>query len=289
VRFASFEVEVGFRVEPIGPAPGGSSPKARRIGLVLVQCMMQSESGTSEVGIADAAAVGAGPYGYSDAYGWSPVRVHPELLLPSELFRYRVVKRLIDLLLVAIAMPVLLPVILLLAVLVRATSPGSVFFSHRRICKSGSFFSMWKFRTMCVNSSEVLERYLGANPAARVEWNRTHKLQHDPRVTRIGRIMRRFSLDELPQIWNVMSGRMSLVGPRPIVAAEVEKYGDCFHCYTSVKPGVTGLWQVSGRSTLSYEARVKLDCDYAAQWGLLRDLRILAVTVRSVVNQEGAY
>jgi lipopolysaccharide/colanic/teichoic acid biosynthesis glycosyltransferase len=186
-------------------------------------------------------------------------------------------------------MPILLPLLLILALIVRCTSPGPIFFSHRRICKNGAFFSMWKFRTMCVNSSEVLERYLAAHPEARKEWNQSHKLQRDPRVTRIGRVMRRYSLDELPQVWNVLTGRMSLVGPRPIVAAEVEKYGKCFSCYTRVKPGVTGLWQVSGRSTLSYDARVKLDCDYVARWSLLRDFKILLLTVRSVVNQEGAY
>jgi Undecaprenyl-phosphate galactose phosphotransferase WbaP len=205
------------------------------------------------------------------------------------MFRYRVVKRAIDLTVIVLALPILLPLILILAVMVRASSPGPVFFSHRRLCKNGAFFSMWKFRTMCVNSAEVLERYLASHPEARSEWNHNHKLQNDPRVTRLGRIMRRLSLDELPQVWNVITGRMSLVGPRPIVAAEVEKYGKCFPCYTRVKPGVTGLWQVSGRSTLTYDERVQLDCDYVDRWSLLRDLKILAVTVRSVVNQEGAY
>ena len=112
---------------------------------------------------------------------------------------------------------------------------------------------MWKFRTMCVNSAEVLEDYLAQHPEARAEWNKTHKLRNDPRITRWGVFLRRYSLDELPQLWNVLMGQMSLVGPRPIVAAEVEKYGDCFDCYCRVKPGLTGLWQVSGRSELSYD------------------------------------
>ena len=208
---------------------------------------------------------------------------------PADFLRYRFCKRFGDLFLTALAAPVLLPVLLLLALMVRLTSPGPVFFSHRRICRGGAFFSMWKFRTMCVNSAEVLERYLQAHPEARAEWKATHKLQNDPRVTPLGRMMRRLSLDELPQVWNVLTGTMSLVGPRPIVAAEVEKYGPHFACYTAVKPGVTGLWQVSGRSTLTYDERVALDCDYAARWGLLRDFMILVRTVRSVVNQEGAY
>lgn len=221
--------------------------------------------------------------------GYRSIRASHAQTLPSRLFRYRVVKRCLDLFLVASALPILLPVLALLAAIVRLTSPGPIFFSHRRICRDGAFFSMWKFRTMCVNSSEVLEQYLAAHPEARVEWNRTHKLKDDPRITPVGLILRRLSLDELPQVWNVLTGRMSLVGPRPIVAAEVERYGNCFHCYCRVKPGVTGRWQVSGRSKLSYDARVKLDCEYVKTWSLLGDLRILLLTLRSVVNQDGAY
>ena len=142
---------------------------------------------------------------------------------------------------------------------------------------------------MCVNSAEVLEDYLADHPEARVEWNKTHKLREDPRITRIGAFLRRYSLDELPQLWNVLMGQMSLVGPRPIVAAEVEKYGECFECYCRVKPGLTGLWQVSGRSALSYEARVALDCEYVESWSLAGDSLILLKTFSSVVNQDGAF
>jgi exopolysaccharide production protein ExoY len=259
--------------------------------------MAQNETGLHEAGTLDVLASNTSSYAfpaldyapYESVGGRQRNKNLPRTHLPSSLFRYRVMKRAGDLLLTAVAMPILLPMLLILAILVHVTSSGPVFFSHRRICKNGAFFSMWKFRTMCVNSSEVLERYLAAHPEARAEWNETHKLQNDPRVTKLGRMMRRLSLDELPQIWNVITGRMSLVGPRPIVAAEVEKYADGFHCYTRVKPGVTGLWQVSGRSTLSYDARVKLDCEYVQHWSLLRDLKILALTVKSVVNQEGAY
>jgi len=142
---------------------------------------------------------------------------------------------------------------------------------------------------MCQNSAEVLERYLNQHPEARREWNRCHKLRRDPRITPVGRFLRRYSLDELPQMWNVLTGQMSMVGPRPIVAAEVEKYGDDFGCYCRVKPGLTGLWQVSGRSTLSYDARVGLDCHYVKHWSLGRDFIILLKTFRSVANQDGAY
>ena len=208
---------------------------------------------------------------------------------PSVYFRYRFVKRFMDICLAVMALCLLLPVILVIMALVNFTSPGPIFFSHRRIAKNGAFFSMWKFRTMCVDSTEVLEHYLAQHPEARAEWSLTHKLKHDPRVTSVGLVLRRYSLDELPQIWNVLTGRMSIVGPRPIVAAEVEKYGEFFDHYCRVKPGVTGLWQVSGRSKVSYPNRVKLDCEYVEQWTLFRDFKILLATAKSVVNQDGAY
>jgi len=211
------------------------------------------------------------------------------LSLPSTLFRYRFVKRVVDILLVILAIPVLVPALLIVGLIVKITSPGPAFFSHRRICRDGAFFSMWKFRTMCVNSSDVLERYLAKHPKARSEWAKSHKLRHDPRVTSVGLFLRRFSLDELPQVWNVLRGEMSLVGPRPIVAAEVEKYADCFEFYCRVKPGVTGLWQASGRSKLTYDERVALDRDYVLKWSLLFDLKILLLTFKSVVNRDGAY
>ena len=208
---------------------------------------------------------------------------------PERLLRYRVLKRGLDLFLVALCLPALLLLIASIALVIRTTSPGPIFFSHRRIRRHGRFFSMWKFRTMCVNSAEVLENYLAANPTARAEWRKDHKLKYDPRVTRVGDFLRRTSLDELPQIWNVMTGSMSLVGPRPIVAAEVEKYGLFFADYCLVKPGVTGLWQVSGRSRVSYPERVQLDRHYAHHWSLTADVRILSRTLSAVVNQDGAY
>jgi len=209
--------------------------------------------------------------------------------LPSRLFRYRVVKRYFDILVVILALPVLLPAIFLVGLLVKLTSPGPAFFSHRRICRDGAFFSMWKFRTMCVNSADVLEQYLSSHPDARAEWAQSHKLRYDPRITPVGLFLRRFSLDELPQVWNVLRGDMSLVGPRPIVAAEVEKYAGCFEYYCRVKPGVTGLWQVSGRSKLTYDERVALDRRYVLTWSLFGDLRILLSTFKSVANHDGAY
>ena len=209
--------------------------------------------------------------------------------MPADIFRYRVVKRWLDVLLVLMSLPVTLPILAVVSAVVLLNSPGPLFYSHRRIRRGGKFFSMWKFRTMCVNSSEVLEDYLAKHPRARAEWNKTHKLRRDPRITSVGLFLRRYSLDELPQLWNVFTGQMTLVGPRPIVAAEVEKYGDGFSYYCRVKPGLTGLWQVSGRSELTYPQRVALDCDYVEHWSLGHDFVILLRTFRSVVNQDGAY
>ena len=228
-------------------------------------------------------------YMYSPAVGHSAVRVQSAVDKPAGLFRYRVLKRSIDIALVLLFSPVILLVVLVVAALVKMSSEGPVFYSHRRIGRAGAFFSMWKFRTMCVDSAGLLEKYLEQNPDARTEWNKTHKLRNDPRVTRIGAFLRRYSLDEVPQLWNVFCGHMSLVGPRPIVAAEVEKYGDCFECYRQVVPGLTGMWQVSGRSELTYGERVALDCKYVGNWSLGQDMMILMKTFSSVVNQDGAF
>ena len=228
-------------------------------------------------------------YSYTEIAGRPYYAAERKLRVPADFFRYRVIKRGLDILLVLISLPVTIPILAVVAVLVKLSSPGPIFYSHRRIRTTGSFFSMWKFRTMCQNSTEVLEQYLAKHPKARSEWNRSHKLRNDPRITPIGSFLRRYSIDELPQLWNVLSGQMSLVGPRPIVAAEVEKYGECFECYCQVKPGLTGLWQVSGRSKLSYDARVALDCTYVRGWSLLRDFVILLKTFVAVLNRDGAF
>jgi lipopolysaccharide/colanic/teichoic acid biosynthesis glycosyltransferase len=198
-------------------------------------------------------------------------------------------KRGLDVALVLLFSPLWIPLCLSIALCVVLTSPGPVFFSHRRIGRRGVFFSMWKFRTMCVNSAAVLEQHLARHPEDREEWASSHKLKDDPRVTPLGRFLRRSSLDELPQLWNVLTGRMTLVGPRPIVAAEAEKYGDDFPYYLAVKPGITGLWQASGRSTLSYDERVALDRRYVEEWSIGMDISILFRTVTKVANSDGAY
>lgn len=208
---------------------------------------------------------------------------------PARRFSYAVVKRALDVTLIVLASPIIVPVCIVLAISVVLSSPGPVFFSHRRIGKGGIFFSMWKFRTMCTNSQEILEQHLADHPEQRAEWAANHKLKNDPRITPFGRFLRRSSLDELPQLWNVLTGRMSLVGPRPIVAAEAEKYGSDFHYYLAVKPGLAGLWQASGRSTLTYDERVALDRRYVETWSLMGDTRLILRTMTQVVNADGAY
>ena len=147
----------------------------------------------------------------------------------------------------------------------------------------------WKFRTMHPDGDAVLAAYLKKHPEACEEWERDHKLKNDPRVTPIGKILRSLSLDELPQIWNVIKGEMSLVGPRPIVAKEVAKYGSVFSKYSAVKPGITGMWQVSGRSETTYDERVRLDEYYVANWSPWLDIYILAKTVIILARRRGAY
>jgi Undecaprenyl-phosphate galactose phosphotransferase WbaP len=208
---------------------------------------------------------------------------------PQRLFRYRVLKRAMDVVLILLASPILILVTAAIAVAIRISSPGPIFFTHRRIRRHGTFFTMWKFRTMCENSAEVLSNYLDANPEARAEWLQSHKLRKDPRITTVGEFLRKTSLDELPQMWNVLTGSMSLVGPRPIVAAEVEKYGEYFSDYCMVTPGLTGLWQVSGRSHTTYDERLALDRKYVQNWSLSNDALILAKTLTAVVKQHGAF
>jgi lipopolysaccharide/colanic/teichoic acid biosynthesis glycosyltransferase len=142
---------------------------------------------------------------------------------------------------------------------------------------------------MCANADEVLSHYLERNPALRREWERDHKLKDDPRVTAVGRFLRKTSLDELPQLWNVLKGEMSLIGPRPIVDAEIVRYGDSFDSYQSVRPGISGMWQVSGRNNTSYGERVQFDEYYVTNWSIWLDLYIIGRTFKTVLLREGAY
>jgi len=201
---------------------------------------------------------------------------------------YRLVKRLLDILIVCSFLPCLLPLFLIVAAIVRLSSPGPILYRQRRIGRFGREFDLWKFRSMYVNGDEILHNYLQVNPEAAREWKQSRKLKMDPRVTRLGSLLRRTSLDELPQFLNVLAGSMSLVGPRPIVSAEKAQYRDAYFFYASAKPGLTGLWQVSGRSNLAYHQRVALDEEYIRRWNLALDIKILWRTAGVVWASRGA-
>lgn len=213
------------------------------------------------------------------------VEVRRDLLLPLP----RLVKRFIDLCVVALSLPVVGLAVLLLGLLVRLESPGPVFYGHPRVGRDRFTFRAWKIRTMQVDGERLLEEVLARDEALRKEWLRDRKLRRDPRVTRVGRFLRKTSLDELPQLWNVLRGEMSLVGPRPIVEEEIAAYGSNFSLYCRVTPGITGLWQVSGRNAVSVSDRVRLDCYYVRNWSPWLDLHILARTARVVLTGQGAY
>ncbi|SFM75704.1 exopolysaccharide production protein ExoY [Methylobacterium pseudosasicola] len=197
-------------------------------------------------------------------------------------------KRGLDIGVAATALFLLLPLMLVIAALVWAGDRKAPIFRHTRLGRDGRSFGCLKFRSMVLNGEAVLAAHLAASPRARAEWAATHKLSHDPRITAIGQVLRKTSLDELPQLWNVLRGEMSLVGPRPIVQAEVARYGRAFSTCFAVPPGVTGLWQVSGRSDTTYAERVALDLDYASRWSLRRDLSIMLRTVPAVLAQRGS-
>ncbi|WP_395331106.1 sugar transferase [Novosphingobium sp. BL-8H] len=194
-----------------------------------------------------------------------------------------------DILASALALVALLPMILLVALTVRLSSRGPVLFVQQRVGHGGRLFPCFKFRSMVCNAQDVLERLLAESPDARDEWERDQKLRRDPRITAVGRFLRKSSLDELPQLLNVLLGHMSIVGPRPIVMAEIDRYGRRFDAYCSVRPGLTGLWQVSGRNEVSYEARVRLDARYAQRKSLYYDLAICLRTVPAVLASRGCY
>lgn len=198
-------------------------------------------------------------------------------------------KRSFDVGLALTALLLLLPLFVLVALAISAVDGGSPFYSHRRLGRHGKTFGCLKFRSMRADGDAVLQAHLADNPAAMAEWTETHKLRHDPRITVIGHVLRKSSLDELPQLINVLRGEMSLVGPRPIVQAEVEKYGDAASAYFTVRPGLTGAWQVSGRSDTTYAERVRLDLRYVESRSFAGDVVIIMKTVPAVFMVKGSY
>ncbi|WP_342106985.1 sugar transferase [Methylobacterium sp. SI9] len=228
----------------------------------------------------------------------APAHLAPEgvtgLVLPETPFVARglrldwAAKRGLDITVAVTALFLLLPLLLLIALLVWAGDGRAPIFRHMRLGRDGRAFGCLKFRSMVADGEAVLTAHLAADAQARAEWAATHKLTNDPRITPIGQVLRKTSLDELPQLWNVLRGEMSLVGPRPIVQAEVARYGRAFQTCFAVPPGVTGLWQVSGRSDTSYAERVALDLDYASRWSLRRDIAIMLRTIPAVLAQRGS-
>jgi exopolysaccharide production protein ExoY len=196
-------------------------------------------------------------------------------------------KRAFDLTAASTLLLLSVPLLFAVAALV-AIDGGPVFFRHRRVGRNGETFSCLKFRTMIIGAEECLDEYLSYHPDAQLEWAKEQKLSFDPRVTSVGRFLRLSSIDELPQLINVIKGDMSLVGPRPVTKAELVHYGFATPLYKSVRPGITGLWQVSGRNDVSYDVRVRLDEQYVKHWSLFADLRILLRTPRVVISRRGA-
>jgi exopolysaccharide production protein ExoY len=196
--------------------------------------------------------------------------------------------RAFDLVAATAALLLFLPLLILLVVALKILDPGPVLFRHRRIGKDGRYFHCYKLRTMVVDADARLAALLQSNPAARLEWARDQKLANDPRITPLGRFLRKSSLDELPQFINILKGEMSLVGPRPIVDAEVVRYGRYFNHYTQSRPGLTGLWQVSGRSNTTYRRRVAMDVYYARRRSLGMNARIALKTVPAVLQARGS-
>ncbi|MFC1659428.1 sugar transferase [Pseudomonadota bacterium] len=200
---------------------------------------------------------------------------------------HKAIKRLIDIIGSISGLIILFPLFLILTIILKSDG-GSAFFGHRRIGYKNKKFTCWKFRTMHVGSEKVLEQYLRKNIKAKKEWDKKFKLENDPRITKIGKFLRKTSLDEFPQLWNVLKGDMSLVGPRPIVKEEQKYYKDKIHAYFSVKPGLTGLWQISGRSNIGYDERIKLDLRYIKNNSILKDFLIILKTIKVVLSGHGA-
>lgn len=201
----------------------------------------------------------------------------------------QMLKRLFDIVATICGGLLISPILLAIAFWVYHDSPGPVIFKHRRVGRNGKEFNCYKFRSMCVNSKEVLEHLLATDPEAKAEWDKEFKLKDDPRITKSGAFLRKTSLDELPQLWNVLKGEMSLVGPRPIVQAEVPRYGKYIKEYYSVLPGITGMWQTSGRSDIDYPERVQMDSWCVHNWSVWLDMVLLWRTVAVVLSHKGAY
>lgn len=219
---------------------------------------------------------------FGDIFGFSASN---RLTRPFNLF----IKRCIDLGILLLSSPLILPLVVLIAILVKCTSKGKIFYGHKRIGKNGKEITAWKFRSMVMDADKRLKELLENNPDMKREWDEHQKLEHDPRITSIGKFLRKTSLDELPQLFNILLGEMSFVGPRPVTEPEREKYGDTFKYIFSVTPGLSGMWQISGRSSTGYDDRIFLDTFYIQNWSIWLDIWIILQTFIVVVTGKGAY
>lgn len=201
----------------------------------------------------------------------------------------KVMKRSLDIVVSTTLLFLLMPLFLLICIAIKVNSEGPIFFGHLRYGRDGKAFRALKFRTMVTNADRILDTHLRHHPELMIEWQRNHKLKNDPRITRVGRWLRRYSLDELPQLVNILKNDMSLVGPRPIVESEIPRYANSYDLYTRVPPGLTGLWQVSGRNNTTYRERVAFDEYYIRNWSIWMDIYILARTFQAVLHADGAY
>lgn len=200
---------------------------------------------------------------------------------------YLVIKRIFDIVVSGFCLIILLPIFLFICILIKLDSKGKVFYKHKRIGKHGEYIYLYKFRSMYSDSKERLEELL-KNPQIRKEWEENYKLEHDPRITKVGNILRKTSLDELPQLLNILKGDMSLVGPRPVIDEEIEKYGLYKNKFLSVTPGLTGWWACNGRSCTSYEKRMELELYYIENCSILLDIKCILKTIIAVIKRNGA-
>jgi lipopolysaccharide/colanic/teichoic acid biosynthesis glycosyltransferase len=252
--------------------------------LVTCQKALQQSVSAGELMLhASREMIGATAYSDSDT---------PVLGVQPPVNRYRESKanpavRTLDIVGAALLLAFTMPLMVVIALLVKLQDGGSVIFAHRRIGQGGRMFPCLKFRTMVPDASQRLANLLATDSAARAEWARDHKLRKDPRITALGNFLRRSSLDELPQLINVLRGEMSLVGPRPVVLEEAPRYGRWLRYYCAVQPGITGLWQVSARNNPDFDLWVERDLEYIDRWSLWLDMKIMARTVPAVVNQQG--
>ena len=199
------------------------------------------------------------------------------------------IKRIIDILAAIVGILILIPLTITLYIYkLLNNEKSSIFYTQERIGKNGKTFRIYKFRTMVDNADEILEKYLKENEEMKIEYSKNKKLKHDPRVTKLGGFLRKTSLDEIPQFINIFKGEMSLVGPRPYLIKEKEDMGVKYNRIVTVKPGITGLWQVSGRSNVSFEERLNLDIKYSENKSIRQDIRIILKTFSSVIKREGA-